>query len=128
TLDSAIEKATGESTLNDTTKEEAINWFISSSFDRSEGLRAKTVAVQGSNTLLEKANELKPLGFNIVQASEAGEAVVDVLYTDETTIENNIGAKIVWSDENDVTVNGDAIIITGKDLVATTKAGRNIRK
>src|SRR5699024_314778 len=125
TLDNAIQKATGESAL-ETTTTGAIDWFVSSPFDRSEGLRAKTIAVQGSDSLLEKANELRPLGYHIVKVQDVTETIVDILYTDEATVENNVGATIIWSD-GDVTVNGNAIVITNNDLVTTVKNARNKR-
>ncbi|HIV74846.1 MAG TPA: O-acetylhomoserine aminocarboxypropyltransferase/cysteine synthase [Candidatus Pseudogracilibacillus intestinigallinarum] len=125
TLDRAIEQATGETVL-ETTNNAAIDWVTNSPFDRSEGLRAKTIAVQGSDALLEKANELRPLGYHIVKVQDVTETIVDILYTDEATVENNVGATIIWSD-GDVTVNGNAIVITNNDLVTTVKSARNKR-
>src|SRR5699024_4076830 len=126
TLDNAIQKATGESAL-ETTTTGAIDWFVSSPFDRSEGLRAKTIAVQGSDSLLEKAHSLKKLGYQVINVADTEETVVDVLYTDEANVDNNVNAKIVWTDNNHVDVAGEAIVITNKDLVETTKSSRNNR-
>src|SRR5699024_3371957 len=44
TLDAAIHHATGEASI-ETTDEDAVQWLFSSPFDRSEGLRQKTIAV-----------------------------------------------------------------------------------
>ncbi|MEJ8776987.1 O-acetylhomoserine aminocarboxypropyltransferase/cysteine synthase family protein [Pseudogracilibacillus sp. ICA-222130] len=125
TLDRAIGQATGETVL-ETTNHIAIDWVTNSPFDRSEGLRAKTIAVQGSDALLDKANELRPLGYRIVHVQDVEEDIVDILYTDEPTVENHVGATIVWSN-GDVTANGQAIVITNNDLVTTVKNARNKR-
>src|SRR5699024_8020959 len=63
TLDKAIKQATGENVL-ETTSNNAIDWIVRSPFDRSEGLRAKTIVVQGTESLLEKADALKALGYH----------------------------------------------------------------
>src|SRR5699024_736612 len=53
TLDDAIKLATGEGKV-ETTTEDAIEWLTHSPFDRSEGLRPKTIAVAGDASLLDR--------------------------------------------------------------------------
>src|SRR5690606_36306020 len=57
TLDDAIAKATGEKVV-ETTEDDVIHCLFSSPFDRSEGLRQKTITVLGEEKLREEANSL----------------------------------------------------------------------
>lgn len=116
TLDKAIEKATGISTI-ETADHDAIHWLLSSPFDRSEGLRPKTIAIHGSDELFNNVNKLTSFGYHIIKLADVQEETVDCIYTDENTISNNVSAKIVWAKEHIAEVNTDAIIVSGKDLV-----------
>src|SRR5690625_807962 len=125
TLDQAIEKATGISTL-ETSEEDAIKWLFSSPFDRSEGLRQKTIAIKGSEQLFEVASELTKQGYNIVKLEETNaDDVIDVLVTNQTvTAEesaalSNQGLKIIWSTEATSTeeLNASLYIISGENLI-----------
>lgn len=116
TLDAAINTATGEGQL-DTTEEDAIQWFFSSPFDRSEGLRQKTIAVQGSEDVTAKAEQLAKNGYRIIQLADAtADDKIDLLYTTDDEIATT-AATIVWTEQdNSITADG-AIIIQQKDLL-----------
>lgn len=117
TLDTAIKTATGTGTI-ETTEEDAIKWFLSSPFDRTEGIRQKTIAVSGSENLFTKAQNLAKNGYQIIDLAEATDKdTVDVIYTDKPEITNDVAAAIIWT-ENKVKISGDeAIIIQQKDLL-----------
>src|SRR5690625_4695593 len=85
TLDAAIGKATGETTV-ETSEEDVIQWLLSSPFDRSEGLRQKTILVDGSEQLIDKASDLSARGYNVVTSSDNVEDVVDVVLTDKSSL------------------------------------------
>ncbi|SFE49694.1 O-acetylhomoserine sulfhydrylase [Lentibacillus persicus] len=73
-LDQAIAKATGETPVIASTDDDAVNWLLASSFDRSNGdIRQKNVAVfgldKGDKTFNQNTQKLKKLGFNIVPIS-----------------------------------------------------------
>lgn len=117
TLDEAIQIATGEGKVEQT-EEDAIEWLLHSPFDRSNGLRQKVIAVSGTATTFEKAEQLAKNGFLVVDIDKvSSENKVDVLFTDQSTVKNNVQAPIVWS-ESTVEVDGNqAAIIQDKDLL-----------
>jgi len=125
TLDAGIEKATGIST-RETSEEDAIKWLFSSPFDRSEGLRQKTIAVKGSEQLLKETEKLSKQGYHIVKLDEVNtEDVIDVVVTDENQIAKEIeavtdqGLKIIWFTETNVSEKADTSIyvINGKNIL-----------
>ena len=118
TLDAGLEKATGIKTI-DTSNEDAIQWLLSSPFDRSEGLRQKTIAVSGSESLFIKAQTLVASGYNIVQLGATEEEEIDAIVTDGTVDQSYFAAaKIIWTEQTtSEQVNGSAVIVSGKDLL-----------
>lgn len=118
TLDAAIEKATGIKTIDSTTAD-AIEWLFSSPFNRSEGLRQKTIAVSGSEALLEKVSTLRVSGYKVVSLEDAGEEEIDVIVTDGTIDADKFAqAKIIWTEDDTSTQsNSTAVIVHGKDIV-----------
>lgn len=124
TLDDAIAKATGISTL-DSTEEEAIKWLFSSPFDRSEGLRQKTIAVNTENDL-QKAFNLSKQGYKIIKLDDTNkDEVIDVIVTEKPLSENEIdtysnqGLKIIWSTDSNTfeNVNSSVQVVSGRDLI-----------
>lgn len=132
TLDEAIEKATGIKTIEDS-EEDAIGWIFSSPFDRTDGLRQKTIVVASSPTLVADARSLAERGYRVVSLDEVDTVdVVDVLVTDSNVgadkVKNLVekGLRVVWL-EDDGNVDGfDGVIIKGKKLldVANEKRGK----
>lgn len=118
TLDAGLEKATGIKTI-DTSNEDAIQWLLSSPFDRSEGLRQKTIAVSGSESLFIKTQTLVASGYNIVQLGATEEEEIDAIVTDGAVDQSNFAsAKIIWTEQTtSEQVNGSAVIVSGKDLL-----------
>lgn len=117
TLDEAIQVATGEGVVEQT-EEDAIEWLLHSPFDRSNELRQKVIAVSGTANTFEKVQKLTKNGFLVVDIENvSSENTVDVLFTDQSTVNNNVRAPIVWS-EGTVEVDGNqAAIIQGKDIL-----------
>lgn len=117
TLDEAIQVATGEGKVEQT-EEDAIEWLLHSPFDRSNGLRQKVIAVSGTANTFEKAEQLAKNGFLVVDIDKvSSENKVDALFTDQSTVKNNVQAPIVWS-ESTVEVDGtQAAVIQDKDLL-----------
>ena len=106
------------------TEDQAIKWLFSSPFDRSEGLRQKTIAVHGADTLFDQASQLAKKGYQIIKLQDASEdTVIDVIYTD-TTIDREVAnkAKFIWTAEGAEIPQTDNIVIHGKELVETTHA------
>jgi len=119
TLDEAINVATGIKTI-DTTEDDAITWLFSSPFDRSEGLRQKTIAVLGSDALLEKVFQLSKSGYNIVRFNDHQEDVIDAVVTDESSQQHDYNnTKIIWTEQNDGpdSYKESSILVSGKDIV-----------
>lgn len=119
TLDAGLEKATGIKTI-DTTTENAIEWLLSSPFDRTDGLRQKTIAVHGSDELANKVATLAASGYKIVSLTDSEEETIDAVVTDgEIDIEACKDANIIWSEKATSKLESDkAVIIEGKDIVS----------
>ncbi|HLR22082.1 MAG TPA: O-acetylhomoserine aminocarboxypropyltransferase/cysteine synthase [Pseudogracilibacillus sp.] len=117
TLDAAIHHATGEASI-ETTEEDAVQWLFSSPFDRSEGLRQKTIAVNGSDSLFEHASQLSKNGYQVIKLADAADTEIDVIYTD-TSIDAETAnkAKLIWTTEDIAIPQTDAVIISGKDFI-----------
>lgn len=67
-LDQAIAKATGEAPQLKITEADAADWLLHSPFDRSEGLRQKTIASNGLPE--EKKQKLESYGFQVIAVGE----------------------------------------------------------
>lgn len=117
TLDAAIHLATGEESI-EATDEDAVQWLFSSPFDRSKGLRQKTIAVNGSDSLFEQASQLSKNGYQVIKLADAANTEIDVIYTD-TTIDAETAnkAKIIWTIGNITIPQTDAVTISGKDFI-----------
>lgn len=118
-LDQAIAIATGEALQLDVSEENVTNWLLHSPFDRTEGLRQKTVAVYGVNETTKK--KLQSYGFNVVAVGDGAdkqladiEDTLDAFVAETTelpkeTIEQLINkqSKVLWIENylNDETVN-----------------------
>src|SRR5690625_788468 len=118
TLDQAIQKATGISTIK-TTDEDVIKWLFSTPFDRSEGLRQKTIAVKGSENLIQETRILTAQGYKITPLEEVkDDEIIDVLVTEqELTADDIKNVSIIWSTDGNLLENISASIprITGKN-------------
>lgn len=128
TLDEAIGKATGKTTVK-TTEKDAIQWLFSSPFDRSEGLRQKTILVDGSEHLVNKATSLATRGYKVI-SSYNDEEIIDVVLTDKGSLTDaevsewsNKGVKAIWS-EHHLNVNTSIQVISNKDIL---EEANNIR-
>lgn len=117
TLDAAIHHATGEASI-EATDEDAVQWLFSSPFDRSEGLRQKTIAVNGSESLFERASQLSKNGYQVIKLADTADTEIDVIYTDTTiNAETANKAKIIWTTEEITIPQTDAVIVSGKDFI-----------
>lgn len=125
TLDDAIQKATGVSTI-ESSEEEAIEWLFSSPFDRSEGLRKKTIAVHGTSQFVQEVGTLSAHGYNIIHLEESSdEEIIDVIVTDEKLTTENIkeisnkGVKFIWTTKTSTleTVSPSIPVISERDLI-----------
>lgn len=103
TLDAAIGKVTGIYTV-ETGEQDAIAWLTSSPFDRSEGLRPKTIVLDVNDALVTEASKLQAKGYQVTTLSERNpEAIVDVILTDKDVTDEAIKAwkeinpKIIWT-------------------------------
>src|SRR5699024_6117836 len=82
------------------TDEDAVQWLFSSPFDRSEGLRQKTIAVNGSESLFERASQLSKNGYQVIKLADAADTEIDVIYTDTTiNAETANKSKIICTSE-----------------------------
>lgn len=122
TLDEGIGKATGVYTV-ETNENDAIDWITSSPFDRTDGLRPKTIAVAGSSTLLEEVSALQTEGYNVIALADREAEIVDVLLTDETVTEELVSKwqavepKVIWTTTNSDAATQDSVIVSGKDFL-----------
>lgn len=126
-LDQAIAKATGTEPQIKPTEEDVVEWLLHSPFDRTDGLRKKTVAVSGVDKATEK--KLRNYGFQVV-AFEEDMDVIDALVVNgqelpKETVEKLINkqGKILWVEnaaDDDVTIeNAKAtgiFVITNKPI------------
>src|SRR5699024_3470094 len=122
TLDEAIGKVTGIYTV-ETSDDDAIAWLTSSPFDRTEGLRPKTIVVDGSDDLFEEVVGLKAKGYNVICLSERDAEVVDVILTDKAVTDQLLGdykaveTKIVWTTAEANASEEAYAVISGKNFV-----------
>lgn len=127
TLDQAIGKATGIYTIS-SNEDDAIEWLLSSPFDRSEGLRPKTIAVTGSDSLLTETKELAKKGYNIISLTDIGTEKVDVILTDQTVtaalVEEyaKVGPAIIWTTGSAEVTSDAQTIVSKKSLSAEVNA------
>ncbi len=108
-LDEAIALAAGVEAVLKETEADAIKWLFTSPFDRSEGLRKKTIAVVGTAQQYEKVSQLKAFGYEVIKVTESVEKtlkehIVDVIYTSDHNLslaEYEVfkeNGRIVWYD------------------------------
>src|SRR5699024_12846799 len=118
TLDAGLEKATGIKTI-DTTTENAIEWLLSSPFDRTDGLHQKTIAVSGSDELANKVTTLATYGYKIVSLTDTEEEAIDAVVTDkQISIDACKDAKIIWNEKHTSEIERNkAGIVKGKDII-----------
>lgn len=122
TLDEAIGKATGIYTLQ-ATEQDAITWLLSSPFDRTDGLRAKTIAVHGTTDLFEETKTLAARGYQVIQLAERKEEAVDVIVTDQVVTDGlisdweTIEPALIWTTATADTTEQSRTIISGKNIV-----------
>src|SRR5699024_10055314 len=121
-LDEGIGKVTGIYTIK-TEENDAIAWLTASPFDRSEGLRPKTIAVAGSDALLEETASLGAKGYNVIALEQRDAEIVDVILTDQEVTDQllnewqAIGTKIGWSTALANTTDEDSVVISEKNFV-----------
>lgn len=109
-LDEAISIATGEDQLIKEDNDDAINWLFDTPFDRTEGLRNKTIAVVGVDKQFTHVQKLAKSGYNIIKVTNSlpetlNETKIDVIYTTDHNVSKaeyeqfaNQSGKIVWFD------------------------------
>src|SRR5699024_7824509 len=104
----------------DTTTENAIEWLLSSPFDRTDGLRQKTIAVHGSDELANKVATLAASGYKIVSLTDSEDETIDAAVTDgEIDIEACKDANIRWSEKAALRLDSDeAVMVEGKDILS----------
>src|SRR5699024_11528286 len=98
--------------------ENAIEWLLSSPFDRADGLRQKTIAVHGSDELANKVATLAASGYKIVSLTDSEEQIIDAVVTDgEIDIEACKDANIIWYEKATTKLESDkVVIIYGNDI------------
>ncbi|WP_099159311.1 PLP-dependent aspartate aminotransferase family protein [Virgibacillus ndiopensis] len=104
-LDQAIAKATGYEETFKPTAEDAINWLLTSPFEREGGnVRQKVIAVSGSGAIFEDAKQLQQLGFKIVPISETEQSTFqETTYNKLADVPFDIDA--VWLDQGALPAN-----------------------
>src|SRR5690625_690655 len=130
TLDAALEKATGVKTVEES-DEDVAGWIFSSPFDRTDGLRQKTIVVASSPALVTDVRSLAERGYNVVTLEESADVdVVDVLVTDGDVAAEYVqaltakGLRVVWA-EDGASIDGfDGVVVQGKSFIDTANALR----
>lgn len=126
TLDEGIGKATGIYTIEKDEKD-AVEWLTASPFDRSEGLRPKTIFVDGSEALLHEVGVLTKKGYVVKPLAEHNEEIVDVIVTERDVTDHLVddwkayGPKIIWTKGSANTVDPSVTVISSADIVARFK-------
>ena len=89
-LDQAIAKAVNEPGVIQPAEKDAINWLLSSPFDRSNGgVRKKTIAVAGEGT---SAEGLKELGFTVTAVNDVSDVSSEV---DAVVVNKELPASLI---------------------------------
>lgn len=102
-LDQAIAEAAGEKITIQQTEDDAINWLLSSPFDRENGdIRKKIIAVVGlndsSSSFYKRTKQLRQLGFKVVPIdsdSSKGEILNEQSYAQLADVPFSIDAALV---------------------------------
>lgn len=121
TLDQAIGYVTGTYTV-ETNENDAIDWLVSSPFDRSEGVRPKTIAVSGSEELLNETASLEKRGYKVISLADHEAEIIDVILTDESISDEQLKEwerkepKIIWTTSEAKVSSHSVTIISGKRL------------
>ncbi|WP_130859323.1 PLP-dependent aspartate aminotransferase family protein [Gracilibacillus phocaeensis] len=98
-LDQAIAKATNSEPTIHISKEQAIEWALSSPFDREGGdIRPKNILVAGDIDHSIAAVKLQKLGYHVTAANQAEEEIDLLFITDSGQAQDFYSdqAKIVW--------------------------------
>ncbi|WP_249869386.1 O-acetylhomoserine aminocarboxypropyltransferase/cysteine synthase family protein [Oceanobacillus saliphilus] len=143
-LDQAIETATGQTGLtNVSVEEKAINWLLSSPFDRSNGVRPKVIATIGVDEV--STLPLTKLGYQVIPVGGSGEyqeladlpSTVDALWVKDSELPSSIieqlinkEGSIIFADTNDTqTLNyaeaAGIIVVKSKNPVTEALAIRS---
>lgn len=122
TLDEGIGNVTGIYTV-ESNENDAIDWITSSPFDRSEGIRPKTIAVDGSATLLEETAPLRAKGYQVIALDDRDAEVIDVLLTDQEVTDSSleqwqaVEPKVVWTTTTANHSDQNVVVISEKNFL-----------
>lgn len=109
-LDEAISYATGEASQIEGKTNDAIKWLFKTPFDRTDGIRNKTIAVVGVDAQYKEVAKLTKYGYNVVKVTDSvtdtlNDFQVDVIYTADHNVSTEEYAafaeqagKLVWFD------------------------------
>ena len=121
TLDDGIGKVTGIYT-REQDETDAIEWLTTSPFDRSEGLRPKTLVVKGSEELFEQVATLSQKGYNVLRYNERDAEIVDCIVTDETVTDpfveevKALEPKVIWTTNEANTTDQSITVVADRNL------------
>ena len=121
TLDDGIGKVTGIYT-REQDETDAIEWLTTSPFDRSEGLRPKTLVVKGSEELFEQVATLSQKGYNVLRYNERDAEMVDCIVTDETVTDpfveevKALEPKVIWTTNEANTTDQSITVVADRNL------------
>ncbi|HLS22765.1 MAG TPA: O-acetylhomoserine aminocarboxypropyltransferase/cysteine synthase family protein [Pseudogracilibacillus sp.] len=121
TLDDGIGKVTGIYT-REQDETDAIEWLTTSPFDRSEGLRPKTLVVKGSEELFEQVATLSQKGYNVLRYNERDAEIVDCIVTDETVTDQFVEEvkalepKVIWTTNEANTTDQSITVVADRNL------------
>lgn len=121
TLDDGIGKVTGIYT-REQDETDAIEWLTTSPFDRSEGLRSKTLVVKGSEELFEQVATLSQKGYNVLRYNERDAEIVDCIVTDETVTDQFVEEvkalepKVIWTTNEANTTDQSITVVADRNL------------
>src|SRR5699024_1556616 len=85
-LDEAISYEKVESSQIEDKTNDAIKWLIKTPFDRTDGIRNKTIAVVGVDAQYKEVAKLTKYGYNVIKVTDSvtqtlNDFQVDVIYT-----------------------------------------------
>src|SRR5699024_9835462 len=127
TLDTAIEKATGHSAIEQS-DEGAIAALFASPFDRSEGLRQKVIVVDGSDALQTAVQALQKRHYIVTDVNNAPDTI-DAVVTDKSELDQAAiadyeakGVSIIFAPQIDA-LQTEKAIHSKADILAISKRG-----
>lgn len=122
TLDEAIGKVTKVYTrVQEET--DATDWLTTSPFDRSDGIRRKTIVVKGDEKLYEEVRSLTKKGYHVLRIEDHDKEIVDCLLTNEAITDpfiqdvQAIEPKIIWTTDRVDTTDASIVTIAEKDFL-----------